>query len=241
MSVNPGHRYPGITGSKDEKTGVTTVTLSIWVRNFSEAVTVGEPFWNGLMLESRDFANHDADSDNGGIQVDLKYNGITFKLNPNEEVWEFDTSFREEKIETHPDFLTLKEDYGWGELEGGTFGFSEEPPAGSNDSLDLGLVDSVEKDNKNPLFGVDTYLVFGVIARRRYTTGSLKRVLSGVGNVSKRLPGSAPALNTGDKNWLKMAPKITQVGDEWSVSEEFMLSKEGGWPPNIHKLIRTLS
>ncbi|MEM7700060.1 MAG: hypothetical protein AAF236_16825 [Verrucomicrobiota bacterium] len=232
-----GERVPGVSGSRDEKTGVTEITISVWVDTVEETLTIGDPNFMGLELVSRTLGNWDAKTDLAGFQVDLNYAGGDPEL-LGQESWSFDTSFRNEPIEKHPHFPTLRDIYG-GEIgPDGRVVWPETVPAELRQATRQGLRETAGEDRANPMFGTDSYLVFAAIAKRSYVTTSLTSVFRNVGRVVPRLPGDAPDISFDEeRQWLKMAPKPSQVGDQWNANEEFLLSPEGGWPPNVHRLI----
>lgn len=241
---------PGIRGTRDEVTGVSSFTISRYVATLDETDTVGDLTFRGLRLRKRDIGNWDGNNDLVGYQVDLTYDNEYPDEDAGEKPrWFFDTSFREERIQKHPGFRILKEYYGWVELEGGTFGFPEirGSTSGSTTATTAarpGLSQSEDELKTSPAFGFDTYLQFGAVAEKSYLGKSISRALKGVGHVISRLPGqNAPNIELEDRqNWLKMPPKARQSYDkdgneQWEITEQYMLSRPGGWPPIVYKLI----
>jgi hypothetical protein len=237
---------PGISGGRDEVTGVTNLTISRYVSTLEETLTVGDARFMGLRLRKRALGNWDGGNNLAGYQVDLTYDNEF----PDEDAgeaprWSFDTSFREERIQKHPLFKKLKAYYGWVDFPDGTSGFPEIKGAsgsGSTTEPKPGLNATGEDTGVSPAFGFDTYLQFGAVAEKAYLGRSISAALKGIGHVFSSLP-QGPSIPQEDKaNWLKMPPRAREVktadGEMWEISEQYMLSKPGGWPPMIYKLIQ---
>ncbi len=246
--MNPiysGNRLPGLSGERNEQTGEVTITVTHWVATFPECLTFGDPTFSGFALDERRFDNYDAENDEAGYRLELVYRGAG-DITDNEggepaEQWTFDTSFKEEPIETHPRFKILKTLYGGTVGEDGKVTWPENLPENLASELNVGLSKQEKaRDRKNPLFGLRSYLVFGAIARRTYVSDVIGTGFAGIGSVFEELPGQAPEIQFDDgRNWLKMAPKPQSAGDQWRIVEEYILSPEGGWPPTVHEFIRT--
>jgi hypothetical protein len=92
--------------------------------------------------------------------------------------------------------------------------------------------------DKNPLFGMTTYLVLNAVFRHTY----LRRTIPGdlldrVGTTVDRLPESFPT--PAGRNWLVMPPRAGKRGNVFEISEEWTLSKPGEkWPDAIYGLIQ---
>jgi hypothetical protein len=94
------------------------------------------------------------------------------------------------------------------------------------------LSGSKKKARRNPLHGVDSYLVAGAIFRITYASRRASGdVLEGIGTVVERPPAWSILgipLPKG-RNWLKLAPKVRRVGNATRVVAEWMLSGPNGW------------
>lgn len=143
--------------------------------------------------------------------------------------FELDFTMREEPIETHPAFEKLARDYFWNYERKE---FARNIP---QDSSKAGLASANDPTKRatNPMYGVTSYLVPGVVYRRSYTSTYLPNyVVNGIGTIVVP-PGIANFSSLldilgGGRNWLKLAPKVQQRGTAVSVSEEYLLSGPRG-------------
>lgn len=145
---------------------------------------------------------------------------------------ELDTSMSQDPIKSHPNFDTLKTKYGW---DAGKEEFAETLPDASGSST--ALSSSKKKARRNPLHGVDSYLVAGAVFRITYTSRNASAdTLEGIGTVVERPPGwnlLGIPLPKG-RNWLKLAPKIARRGNASRVVVEWMLSGPNGWIRDVY-------
>lgn len=145
---------------------------------------------------------------------------------------ELDVSMAQDPIKSHPNFDKLKIAYGWlSDKEE----FSETLPdqGGQQTALSSGA----KKSRKNPLHGVDSYLVVGAIFRLTFTAARAPQdVLDGIGTVVDRPPGWSllGIAHPKGRNWLKLAPKVRRIGNATRVVPEYMLSGPNGWIKDVY-------
>lgn len=170
--------------------------------------------------------------------VTYDYEGISDENPPieNEEVtFEIDASMSEDPIETHPAFLTrLKDKYGWDENERR---FSEFIQSAETSTFAGHALSGKPVERKNPLFGVDSWLSVGAVYRRSYASTTIPPgIFRGIGTIVPRPPdiGQFNLPDTGSRDWLKMAPKVTKTGNAVRITEEWMLSGFDGWREPIY-------
>jgi len=152
-----------------------------------------------------------------------------------------DFSMKEEPIQSHPNFGLGQPDsiatlYGYNQT---TKEFSINLP----DSSFLSDIQTAANQNAgggdNPMYGVTSYLSLGCIFRRNQTVkdlGEIDGIFDNIGMISE-LPGDTliaiPDLP--NRNWLKLAPKITSRAGVFEVSEQWQLSGAGGWNSILYK------
>jgi len=221
----------GITGGISE-TGVATIDVPIFVETLLEALTAVPNLGIALPYRSRAFAQEE----DGTFKVTLHFEGVTNEFTPDDQekvTFELDTSMAEDPIQTHPFFDTLKTRYGWDATKEQ---FSETLPetGGQQTALSGGS----NKTKKNPLFGVENWLVIGAVFRKTYAARVIPSgILRGIGTVIDRPPGIDQFRIPGaakKRNWLKLAPKIRRRGNAVEITEEYMLSGPNGWTRDVY-------
>ena len=221
----------GTRGSRDER-GLISITIPWIVASLNEVLTVGEANVLGLPETRREFSDHEA----GKFLVNITYEGSQSDEG-NTESFEWDTSLAEEPIESHPLIETLKSNYGGTVNSEGRITFPEKI-SGKSTGSSAGLGGGVKsRSDKNPLFGLSTYLVTKAVFRHTYLRRTFpESILDRIGTVQHHLPGGFPTPQ--GRNWLVMAPKIARRGNLYEISEELMLSAPGGWPEAVYQLIQ---
>ena len=232
-------RLNGTSASVDE-TGLTTISIPYYVATEAEAARIGsgeEQSPLGLREIGRSW--QDADEGLKGFMVKVDYEGITTGDNEEEPKpsFEFDPSFSEEPIESHPNFLEIKDKYGGSVDDKGKVVWPQYTTPDFTEPHSVGFDDDDLEGIKNPLFGVKTYLSLKSVFRKTYTVKILpKDLLDSIGSITESLPDDFPTPE--GRNWLKMPPKVTQRGNGYQISEELLLSQAGGkWPEEVHSLI----
>jgi hypothetical protein len=229
MSAAP-FQMLGLSASRDER---KLVSLSVpWnCKTLAETMTVGGGAPFGLTETGRQVSQ----LEDASFQVTISYEG-TEEEPGEEDSYEFDSSFREEPIESHPKIARIRKRFGGVLGDDGRITFPERMPGGAGETAGLGGGET-SKAEKNPLFGQTTYLVLNAVFRRTY----LKRrvpsdLLDEVGTTRARLPGGLPTPK--GRNWLVMPPKVARRGNVFEITEEWMLSKPGEeWPEALYGLI----
>src|SRR5438067_1872014 len=172
----------GITGGISE-TGIATVEVPLFVDTLGEALTVLPDVGITLPYRSRNFAQED----DGGFKVVLHFEGIANDQPDDDKVtFELDTSMAEDPIQTHPNFDALKTKYGWDGVKEQFAEMMPETSAGQSSALSGGG----NKSKKNPLFGVEHWLVVGAVFRKTYSARTIPaNLLKGIGTIVERPPG----------------------------------------------------
>lgn len=171
------------------------------------------------------------ESDSGAGVIRWFYEGV-----PNEElaevpeVYEFEGSFNQEPITSHPKIQQLLRQYR-GRLDGGGVVW----PAKVSGGAGGGLSRTVGTTAQNPLYGVDSYLAFGAIWRRTkvYDKGQIPpSILDGLGLIFENPPGDPETPPR--RNWLKLGPQSRERGNVTEITDSYLLSGIGGWLPQIY-------
>lgn len=219
----------GLTGRQDQR-GIVSLTIPYYCYTREEMLTVGAGSYLGLDETDRTFSSHD----DGNFLAYVTYEGTSGGdgdgRGKDGETISFESSFSEEPIETHPEIESLKTIYA-GTYDAATKLISfAEFLSGKTGALSGG------KKEKNPMFGVKTYLDVKAVFRRTYVASVVPSdILTSIGKVVSSLPTGMPT--TPGRDWLIMPPKIAQRGKVYEITEELMMSKPGGWPKTLYGLI----
>src|SRR5437867_2253268 len=198
----------GITGGISE-TGIATIEVPMFVTTLAEALSVLPNLGIGLPYRSRNFSQED----DGTFKVILHFEGLADDNKDDDKVtFELDTSMAEDPIQTHPFFDTLKTRYGWDAVKEQ---FAELLPESGGQQTALSAPS--KKTKRNPLFGVENWLVVGATFRKTYSARTIPAgVLKGIGTIVAKPPGieqfKIPSAAK-KRNWLKLAPKIKRRGN----------------------------
>lgn len=216
------------TGGSVDRNGIVSVDVPMWVATLSEALSATVNLGLGIPLVSRNFKQ----SEEGGYEVTLHFEGLESESQDDQTTFEFDVSMSEDPIESHPNFEAIAAKYGWDEVERA---FPKAPPEGTESGSALG---KKSKAKKNPLYGMESYLAVGAVYRKTYAVKRIpSNVLRGIGGIVERPPGvgqfNLPSTG-GKRNWLKLAPKIRRRGNSVEVTEEWMLSGPNGWNQDVY-------
>jgi hypothetical protein len=238
-----------------ERTGIKRLTIRWWAPTLEDADTCGDDKVIGLPLVSRSVDEKEPAGPTAGYDVTLNYEGLNTEPTAAEQE-EFEGSFREEPIESHPLIREIAAYYG-GTLDPdtGRIVFPQTIPGWQKaggianaavgfSSTRLGLTGTTRKGatqtERNPLFGLTSFPLMQVVFRRTYATKTLRRgLLKEVGKIRKSLPKGYEALDDPDFDWLVQPPKVRRRGNCYEVTEELIRGPQGGWPEAIHGLIAT--
>lgn len=231
----------GKTGGTDEN-GLSRISCPWYVKNLEDVWTVGNEPIQGLAPTSRTFSQ----LGDGSYKVVVTHEGYSDEDqqdgNTGEEAtttWNVDFDFSEEPIEAHHNLEEIKKTYG-GVVVEGKVEFPEKLPSNNNSRSGLGASRRARTD-KNPLFGVETYILLKARISKKYTTteipGDVSRTM---GRIIRTLP-DAPAdlanIDWGDRDWMIQPPQIEFKGDVRVITQEYLLSPPGGWPEGVHEFI----
>jgi hypothetical protein len=220
-----------ITGSRDASTGEVTSTIMYRVPTESDCRSyAGGPHPTIDIPEvSRSWSELE-----GCLGFDLT---ITYKGKPEaddvvEDDYSLDVSFSEEPIQSHPNWDYIKKLYR-ATVEDDKVKFQEYVRFSGKGKQST--VKGSKGFSKNPMFGVETWLVLKAVLRREYT--STKRPnLSMIGKIVKKAPGGFATPE--DHDWLVMPPKSRRKGKGiYANTIEYLLSPIGGWPEGVYELM----
>jgi hypothetical protein len=148
-------------------------------------------------------------------------------------VYEFQGSFNQEPITSHPNIGKLLRTYD-GTLEDGEVSWAAQDPTRKSQRTGFN-VKGQQVQSINPMYGVNSYLAIGAVwsVTRIVQLASIPQsILRGVGTIYNNVPGDPPT--PPNRNWLKMSPTSRQRGNCLEVSEYYMLSGIGGWVKAIY-------
>lgn len=141
-------------------------------------------------------------------------------------IFEFEPSFDEVPIRSHPNFDYLFKTYG-GKIVNGQLEWSPmTEAAGQGAGLNTGAL----LNSRNPMEGAEGFLRMGGVWRVMYAKLLLPgNLFQGVGSIVGSVPESRrlPPLPAG-RNWMKAPPRCRWRGNAWEVTEEYILSGLGG-------------
>ncbi len=214
--------------------GLIAHQVEWFVSDFGQVLTVGdETVLGGIPEKTRQWnlLHHE----NFGWSVTIKYEGIEADGDEDDDefTWEFTPAIAEQPIETHPLIEKLKERFGGTVGDDGRVTFPALLPETAESS---GLTDNGEAGTKNPMAGWTSYMQTGGVFTRSYVRLRVPRGLAKKANtVVANLPGDFKDLTPKGRNWMVLMPKISKRGRGRNaavqISERWMLSPLGGWPP----------
>lgn len=164
------------------------------------------------------------------------FEGLTDEPSDNDVTFELDVTMEEVGIEAHPNLAAIEKKFGTFDTQRKRF-----PKLGPN--TDTGEATALSKarsskETPNPLYGTDSYYVFGMTFKKSYARKQIPPgVLAGIGTIIDRPPGIGafplpPAAKY--RQWLKIAPKITLRGNCVQIEENFVMSGRHGIVKEIY-------
>lgn len=205
-----------ITGSLNPQLGLVAIAIKWNADTITEAITGAPPSIGLDMLrenQPRKFTRRPS-GDVGGYEVVSIVEGHIAPTAATEEEFEINASTSEDKIETHPQYDLLLELYEG--TEDSQTGRAQWPKTFGG------------YDDKNPMHGVDSYLVPGLIWTRKWVAQQLDvSYIRRLGTIDNP-PGNPPTLD-GRRNWLLSRITGTWRGNIWQFSASWMLSGPDGW------------
>jgi len=219
----------GITGGVD-KHGVASISVPFYVATLHEAINF-TPSLEGIALPitSRSFRQ----TENGGYEITFTCEGSEEPPTDEQKTFELEASMAEESIKTHPKFEDLKKQYGWDEALNT---FAEFLPDGATGGGLSGGNGGGSQRKKSKMYGVESWLVAGAMYRVTYASKTVPTsIFYGIGTVQTPLQiGKFNLPNLGQRNWLKLAPKVRMRGNTIEITLEYMLSGPLGWYTEIY-------
>ena len=231
----------GKSGGTDEN-GLSRITVPWYVQELSQVWTVGNETIQGLPPRSRSFTQ----LGDGSYKVNVVHEGYSEEDqeegNTGEEAtttWNLDFDFSEEPIESHHNLEEIKQTYG-GTVQEGKVSFPEKLPQNSQSRSGLRSNRRGTTD-KNPLFGVETFILLKARASKKFTTteipGDISRTMGRIVRTLPDAPEDLAAIDWGDRDWMIQPPQIEFKGEVRVITQEYLLSPPGGWPPGVHEFI----
>lgn len=222
----------GQSGSVD-KFGVLTQSATFHARTKAEAINflaAREPF-GGTPFAGGTFSQDEA----AEFIIEAKYEGFPGDGGPTDKAeadFSFDGSMEKERIETHPNFLTLRAKFGWNEEDRM---FPEMAPESAEDDGLTGE-NGASDPQRSPVAAVDSWLVLG----GEYTVSYVSRfipsgIFLGVGTIVKNPPGLRSfRLNLGKRKFLKLSPRVSRKGNAIQITLRYQMSGTSGISEEIY-------
>jgi hypothetical protein len=150
--------------------------------------------------------------------------------------YELEFTLEQAPIEGHPNFQNINDIYGPYDSINRLW-----PPFITEKAAAVGLKAQTSSGQmiQNPMYGVTSYLIPGAIYRTTFTDPDVdKTFMDNVGAIDepstyydKMFSQFSQLLSKkiGNRNWLKLAPKVRQRGSCLTITEEWQLSGYRGW------------
>lgn len=230
----------GINGDLGDERGVIKVNVPLVVPSIARGLQVSPATVanaigiSGVRCKGRPFTQ----LEHGELQINFSFEGVPggFNFDSTEaETYELEGSTSEDPIESHPDFEALVKKYPAIFDEDGRFlGFARRFATNQTQAQ----TNELKNDGrKNPLYGVQAYLVGGCIWRRTYLAQSFPAgLLRNLGKIDtpKGSGFMQPPELPGRRNWIKIRAAARWRG-VWEIVEEWLLSGPNGWIPEIYR------
>lgn len=174
-----------------------------------------------------------AGEEGGGHGVTNHYfEGVPDGDLPDKVAYEFQGSFNQEPITSHPLIGDLLKIYK-GRLEDGEIFWDAKDPTQKSKRTGFNRR-GARIEGINPMYGIQAYLAIGAVwSVTRLHRGSAipSSILNRVGLIIDNPPGNPPTPR--GRNWLKMSPVGRTRGNVLEIADCYMLSGIGGW---IHQI-----
>ena len=217
-----------ITGSKDPKMGISAVRVKCWASDLQAAIYGACPDIGLDLLENqpRTFTRLVA-GEQAGYDVTITLEGRRAGDEAGEK-WTITGTTAEDPIESHPDYAVLLETYA-GSEDAGTNRAKWPKTIGDN-------------GGRNPMHGVESYLVPGLVLTRKYTADAIPAELErGLGTIDTPPSPKNTAMKvhlSGKRDWLKIRATATERGNTIEIEESWLLSGPGGWVWEMYRYQR---
>jgi hypothetical protein len=237
-----------LTGSRDPKLGIVAIKLKLWAETLADAINGPLPDIgiSGLVeYQPRTWTRNIA-GDVGGYDVNATIEGHQTPDDANGVEYSLEGTTSDDPIESHPDYQDLLTIYGGTEGADGKAKWDKILPDGSDAQSFEYVVPGFESfthsslevagttSRRNPMHGVESYLVPGLTWTRKSVTRILHEgLIRSLGTIDTP-PGHPPELS-GNRNWLKIRIRGTFRGNIWQIEESWLLSGPDGWVPEMYR------
>ena len=203
----------GIKGGRDRR-GLVSLTYRYLFTDATvdDALLASLPNTPSLPEVNRQFVEWEVD--NNGFLIDGTFEGILNEPEADQDQYQVNGDWREEPIEAFPYRALLESKYGAYE-EDGRLKFPEFITSSRGGS---GIGGSAQE--KNPLFGIDSYPVQRLVASHSYVRKRVPRsVYQNAGKVVKSLPSGFE--DPPQRTWITDPPKTQKRGNSWTIVESW--------------------
>lgn len=223
-----------LDGSVDPKLGIVALKLKCWAPTLLAAILAPAPAIGVGLVENqpRQFSRMPA-GDEAGYEVSLTLEGHTQPDQADGEEYSLEGTTSEDPIETHPEYQALLDLYNG--TEDASSGKAKWPKTISGgEQTFAGQPDGSAPEQRNPMHGVEGYLVPGLTWTRKSVSRTLPySIIRSLGTIDNP-PGNPPELS-GNRNWLKIRARATFRGNVWQIEETWLLSGPDGWVPEMYR------
>lgn len=210
-----------LDGSRDPLLGIVALRLKCWAPDLLTAINGTVPVIDVNLVENqpRTFSRSVA-GDQGGYDVEVTLEGHTSPASADAgESYSLEGSTDEDPIEAHPEISVLLDRY-----EG-----AEDDQGRAKWAKIYG-----EDGARNPLHGVESYLVPSLIWSRKSVSPSFPAYLTQSLGTLDTPPGNPPALS-GRRQWFKVRVRASWRGNVWEIEESWKLTGPFGVAPELYR------
>ena len=202
--------------------GISAIRLKCWAPDLLAAINWPAPGIAIDLVENQPRQiTIDPSGEQGGFHVLVTLEGHESPKTAEGEEYSLDGSTEEDDIDTHPLLQLLKDLYGGGPVDGHTVW---------PETFDT----EEDGEKRNPMHGVQSYLVPTLIWTRRRVASKLDvdvyRDLAAIGTP----PGSPPPL-TGRGVWIKLRAQAKWRGNVWEIEESWKSTGPHGIAPELYR------
>lgn len=212
-----------LDGSTDPKTGISALRIKCWAPDLITAISGAAPDAGAGLVENqpRTYSRSEA-GDIGGFDVNITLEGHLTPEKADGAEYSLDGTTSEDDIRSHPEFILLDRLYGDGQDHDGKPFFPAQ------------LQDENGVEFRNPMAGVDSYLVPGLVWTKKWVSKKLPPELAKTLGTIEMPPGNPPPLN-GRRVWIKTRCRASWRGNVWEIEESWLLTGPYGVAPELYR------
>ena len=214
-----------VTGSKDVKLNTLAIRVKCWASDLATAISGACPSIGMDMLvenQPRTFSRSLA-GDVAGYDVTITLEGRPDAKDG--ESWTIEGTTSDDPIESHPDYALLLSVYG-GTEDAATNRAKWPKTIGEN-------------GDRNPMHGVENYLLAGLVLTRKTTSERLPQTfthtLGCIDTPPRPRNGLMTVPLTGKRQWFKVRARASERGNVVEYEESWLLTGPQGVAPEMYR------